>query len=82
MTFELNTKDTASWIKEKMNMSGFLVNMGSTTDFKEQTFGVIMDWVPTTLDVTTSLKLNGFRTVEFKSLYKLSTLSFGLNLSV
>ena len=51
VTYELNSKEATNWIKEKMNMSDLLVNMGSTTDYKEQTFKVIMDWVPTTLDV-------------------------------
>ena len=51
----------------------------STNDEGDQDVNIGADMLPP--PVTTSLKLNSFRTVEFKSLYNLSTLSL-LNSSV
>ena len=41
----------AGWLKEKETMASFLSNMGSTMDFKDQMYKVIMDWVPVTLEI-------------------------------
>ena len=46
MTYELNTVDAATWLKEKTTMAGFLDNMGSTTDFIDQMYDVVIDWIP------------------------------------
>ena len=51
VTYELNSTEAMDWIKGKTVMSAFLVNMGSMTDYKEQTYKVVMDWVPVTLNV-------------------------------
>ena len=41
VTYEMNSVEAADWIKEKTNMLNFLENMGSTADYKEQTFGLV-----------------------------------------
>ena len=51
MVFELNSTQSAGWLKEKETMANFLSNMGSTTDFKDQTYEVVMDWVLVTLEI-------------------------------
>ena len=51
VTFEFNSREATTWIRGKSIMSDFIANMGSTTDYKEQTFEVVMDWVPVTLDI-------------------------------
>jgi hypothetical protein len=48
--FELNSGAAAGWLKEKRVMSAFLAKMGSTMDFKVQTYEVVMDWVPVTFE--------------------------------
>ena len=52
VTYELNSMEVTEWIKGKTVMSAFLANMGSMTDYKEQTYKVVMDWVPVTLEST------------------------------
>lgn len=49
--FELNTGEAAGWLKDKRVMSGFLAKMGSTVDFKMQTYEVVVDWVPVSFEV-------------------------------
>ena len=44
-----------------MIMSNFLENIGSTTDYKEQTYEVVMDWVPIMLDIE---QAEGWRAIE------------------
>ena len=51
VTYELTTVEVATWLKEKPIMTAFLVKMGSITDYKEQTFKVVIDWVPTSFIV-------------------------------
>ena len=50
VTFELNSGEAAEWLKDKGMMSEFLSKMGSTADFKEQLYEVVMDWVPATFE--------------------------------
>ena len=47
----MTTVEAANWLKEKINMTDFLANMGSTTDYKEQTFEVVIDWVWASFEV-------------------------------
>ena len=47
----MNSFQAADWLKGKDTMANFLLNMGSTTDYKEQTYEVVMDWVPVSLEV-------------------------------
>jgi hypothetical protein len=51
VTFELNSVEAVVWLKNKDMMSEFLSKMGSTADFKEQVYEVVMDWVPVTFEV-------------------------------
>lgn len=51
VSYELNSEEATNWLKEKATMADFLSNMGSTTDFKEQTYKVVIDWIPTSLKV-------------------------------
>ena len=43
VSYELNTEEVAMWLKVKATMLNFLSNMGSTMDFKEQSYKVVMD---------------------------------------
>ncbi|KAF8806929.1 hypothetical protein BYT27DRAFT_7100428, partial [Phlegmacium glaucopus] len=45
--YEMNLSVAAEWIKEKEVMTLFIGEMGSTVDFRAQTFEVVFDWVPT-----------------------------------
>ena len=45
VTYELNSEEAAEWLREKMTMADFLMKMGSTVDFKEQTYKVVIDWI-------------------------------------
>ena len=49
--FELNSVEAVVWLKNKDMMSEFLSKMGSTADFKDQVYEVVMDWVPVTFEV-------------------------------
>ena len=51
VTYKMTTVEAVNWLKEKINMADFLANMGSTTDYKEQTFKVVIDWVPASFEV-------------------------------
>ena len=51
VSYELNTEEAATWLKVKATMSDFLSNMGFTTDFREQMYEVVMDWIPVMLEV-------------------------------
>ena len=48
--FEMNSGEAARWIRDRKVMAAFLVKMGSTVDFKAQTYEVVMDWVPISFD--------------------------------
>ena len=61
VTYELNSMEATDWIKERTIMSNFLENMGSTTDYKEQTYKVVMDWVPIMLNIE---QAKGWRAIE------------------
>ena len=51
VTYELNSSQAVDWLKGKDTMANFLSNMGLTTDYKEQMYEVVMDWVPVSLKV-------------------------------
>ena len=51
VSFKLNSVEVAGWLKNKDMMSEFLSKMGSTADFKEQVYEVVMDWVPVMFEV-------------------------------
>ena len=51
VTFEMNSGEAVGWLKGKDVMGEFLVKMGSTADFKEQLYEVVLDWVPVTFEV-------------------------------
>ena len=61
VTYEMNSVEAADWIKEKTNMLNFLKNMGSTADYKEQTFDVVIDWTLASFEVEHH---KGWRAVE------------------
>jgi hypothetical protein len=48
--YELNSEEAATWLKEDEVMKAFTAKMGSTADYKAQTYEVMVDWVPTTFD--------------------------------
>lgn len=48
--FEMNSVEAAGWLKDKQVMKSFLAKMGSTVDFKGQTYEVVVDWVPVSFD--------------------------------
>jgi hypothetical protein len=52
--FELNSSEAAGWLRGKQVMSVFLAKMGSTVDFKMQSYEVVMDWVPVSYDADSS----------------------------
>ena len=47
--YEMNTTEAATWLKEKTTMSDFLNNMGSTMDFKDQMYDVVVNWIPVSI---------------------------------
>ena len=49
--YEMNTVGTATWLREKTNMSDFLKNMGSTMDYKEQMYDMVIDWTPVSFEI-------------------------------
>ena len=51
VTYELNLLEAPEWLKKKTNMANFLLNMGSTADFKEQTFDIVVDWTPVSFEI-------------------------------
>ena len=50
--YELDSEEAAKWLKENSVMKAFIVKMGSTADYRAQTYEVVVDWVPMTLDVS------------------------------
>ena len=48
--FEMNNGVAAGWLKDKKVMAAFLEKMGSTVDFKVQTYKVVVNWVPVTFE--------------------------------
>lgn len=49
--FEMNSWEAAGWLRDKRVMAAFLAKMGSTVDFKGQTYEVVVDWVPVSFAV-------------------------------
>jgi hypothetical protein len=49
--YEMDSEEAAEWLKGGNVMKAFIAKMGSTADYKAQTYEVVVDWVPTTLDV-------------------------------
>ena len=45
-------------------MANFLSNMGSTTDFKDKMYEVVMDWVPVMLEISLA---ESWRAIELVS---------------
>lgn len=48
--FEMNSGAAAGWLRDKGVMKEFLAKMGSTVDFKVQTYEVVVDWVPVSFE--------------------------------
>ncbi|KAF8231878.1 hypothetical protein L208DRAFT_1274819 [Tricholoma matsutake] len=48
--YEMNSEEVVDWLKEGDVMKAFIAKMGSTADYKAQTYEVVMDWVPVTFD--------------------------------
>jgi hypothetical protein len=48
--FKLNSGEAAGWLRDKRVMTVFLAKMGSTVDFKGQTYEVVVDWVPVSFE--------------------------------
>lgn len=73
--YELNLEEVAGWLREKETMVDFLLKMGSTADFKDQTYEVVVDWILISfeLDLTES-----WRVVELVDDMKVNTIK-GLN---
>ncbi|KAF8800489.1 hypothetical protein BYT27DRAFT_7200088 [Phlegmacium glaucopus] len=59
--YEMNSEEAAEWVKDGEVMKAFIAKMGSTTDYKAQTYEVVVDWVPTTFDMN---QLGALETVE------------------
>ena len=49
--FEMNTGETAEWLRNREVMAAFLAKMGVMVNFKEQTYEVVVDWVPVSFEV-------------------------------
>jgi len=49
--YEMNLEEAAEWLKGGNMMKAFIGKMGSTVDYKAQTYEVVVDWVPTTFDM-------------------------------
>ena len=50
--YEMNEEGAAEWLRKVKVMELFMAKMGSMIDFRAQTYEIIVDWVPTTLDIT------------------------------
>ncbi|KAF8816902.1 hypothetical protein BYT27DRAFT_7247795 [Phlegmacium glaucopus] len=49
--YEMNLVEAAEWIRGKEVMELFIKKMGSILDYRELTYKVVLDWVPTTFNV-------------------------------
>ena len=49
--YKLDSEEAAEWLKESSMMKAFIMKMGSMADYRAQTYEVVVDWVPTMLDV-------------------------------
>jgi len=49
--YEMDSEGAAEWLKGGDVMKAFIAKMGSTADYRAQTYEVVVDWVPTTLDM-------------------------------
>ena len=49
--YKLNSGEAAKWLKEKATIADFLSKMGSTLEYKEQMYKVVVDWIPILLEV-------------------------------
>ena len=49
--YEMNSEEVMEWLKRAETIREFTGKMGSTVGYKAQTYKVVVDWVPTTLDV-------------------------------
>jgi len=49
--YEMNSEEVMEWLKRAETMREFTGKMGLTVGYKAQTYKVVVDWVPTTLDV-------------------------------
>ena len=61
VTYKLNSEEVAEWLRGRSTMLDFLMKMGSMADFKEQTYEVVIDWIPTSLEID---QHNGWRAIE------------------
>jgi len=51
MMYEMDTEEAAEWLKGGNVMKAFIAKMGSMMDYRAQTYKVVVDWVPTMLDM-------------------------------
>ena len=49
--YEMDMEEAAEWLKGSDVIKAFIVKMGSMTDYRAQMYEVVVDWVPTTLDM-------------------------------
>jgi hypothetical protein len=49
--YEMDSEEAAKWLKGGDVMKAFIAKMGSTADYRAQTYEVVVDWVPTMLDM-------------------------------
>jgi len=49
--YEIDMEEVAEWLKGGDVMKAFIAKVGSTTDYMAQMYEVVVDWVPTTLDM-------------------------------
>lgn len=49
--YEMDSEEAAEWLKDGDVMKAFIAKMGSTADYKAQTYEVVVDWVPTMFDM-------------------------------
>ena len=49
--YEMDSEEVAEWLKGGDVMKAFIAKMGSTADYRAQMYEVVVDWVPTTLDM-------------------------------
>ncbi|KAF8227499.1 hypothetical protein L208DRAFT_1379717 [Tricholoma matsutake] len=49
--YEMDSEEAAEWLKGGEVMKAFIAKMGSTADYRAQTYEVVVDWVLTTLNM-------------------------------
>ena len=52
--FEMNSGEAAEWLRNRQVMAAFIAKMGEMVNFKEQTYEVVVDWVPVSFEVDSS----------------------------